>query len=97
MRFTIKFILFSVLSLLGVLLALSDLVGLRALNVANGNLRTVYDDRVLPLRDLKIISDAYAVFIVDASHKTRNGNFTWDESLTSVQKAKEDIRARWAG
>ncbi|AWJ83434.1 methyl-accepting chemotaxis protein [Azospirillum sp. TSH58] len=95
MRVTIKFILLSVLTLLGVLLALSDLIGLRALNVANGNLRTVHDDRVLPLRDLKIISDAYAVFIVDASHKARNGNFTWNESLTSVQTAKEDIRSRW--
>ncbi|WP_188260756.1 methyl-accepting chemotaxis protein [Azospirillum tabaci] len=95
MRFTIKFILLSVLSLLGVLLALSDLAGLRALNVANGNLRTVHDERVLPLRDLKIISDAYAVFIVDASHKVRNGNFTWDESLSSVRKAKDDIRERW--
>ncbi|MBB3266377.1 methyl-accepting chemotaxis protein [Azospirillum sp. OGB3] len=95
MKFTIKFILLSVLSLLGALLALSDLAGLRALNVANGNLRTVHDERVLPLRDLKIISDAYAVFIVDASHKARNGNFTWDESLSSVRKAKEAIRERW--
>ncbi|NUB23316.1 methyl-accepting chemotaxis protein [Azospirillum brasilense] len=95
MRFTIKFILLSVLSLLGALLALSDLAGLRALNVANGNLRTVHDERVLPLRDLKIISDAYAVFIVDASHKARNGNFTWNESLSSIRKAKDDIRERW--
>ena len=95
MRLTIKFVLLSVLGLLGALLGVSDLVGLRALDVANENLRTVHDDRVLPLRDLKIISDAYAVFVVDASHKARNGNFSWDESLSSVRKAKEDIRERW--
>ncbi|TWA62214.1 methyl-accepting chemotaxis sensory transducer with TarH sensor [Azospirillum brasilense] len=95
MRLTIKFVLLAVLGLLGALLGISDLVGLRALDVANENLRTVHDDRVLPLRDLKVISDAYAVFIVDASHKARNGNFTWDESLSSVRKAKDDIRERW--
>ncbi|MDQ2103050.1 methyl-accepting chemotaxis protein [Azospirillum isscasi] len=96
MRLTIKSILLAVLGLLGALLGLSDLVGLRALNVANDGLRSVHDERVLPLRDLKIISDAYAVFVVDASHKARNGNFTWDESLSSVRKAKDDIRSRWS-
>ena len=95
MRLTIKAILLCVLTLLGGLLAVSDLLGLRALSNSNEGLRTVYDDRVVPLRDLKIISDAYAVFIVDASHKARNGNFTWEESLSSVQKAKGDIRDRW--
>ncbi|WP_448205714.1 methyl-accepting chemotaxis protein [Azospirillum sp. sgz302134] len=95
MRITIKAVLLSVLALLGGLLALSDLIGLRALHNADAGLRSVYEDRVVPLRDLKVISDAYAVYIVDASHKARNGNFSWDESLTSVEKARGDIRARW--
>ncbi|GAA4247207.1 HAMP domain-containing protein [Azospirillum formosense] len=96
MRLSIKLLLLVVLNLLGLLLAVSDVVGLRALNMANADLRSVHDDRVLPLRNLKIISDAYAVFIVDASHKARNGNFTWDESLASARKAKEDIRSHWS-
>ncbi|MBK4718245.1 HAMP domain-containing protein [Azospirillum sp. YIM DDC1] len=96
MRLSIKVLLLVVLNLLGVLLAVSDVAGLRALNMANADLRSVHDDRVLPLRNLKIISDAYAVFIVDASHKARNGNFTWDESLASTRKAKEDIRSHWS-
>ena len=95
MRLTIKSILLCVLAMLGGLLAVSDLLGLRALHISNQGLRTVYDDRVVPLRDLKIISDAYAVFVVDASHKARSGLFTWEESLASVRKAKADIRERW--
>ena len=95
MRFTIKVVLLSVLSCLSGLLALNVLIGLGALQSANHGLKMVYEERVVPLRDLKIISDAYAVFIVDASHKARNGNFTWDESLASVQKAKGDIASRW--
>ena len=95
MRITIKRVLVGVLALLGGLLALSDVLSLRALGIANRDLRTVYEDRVVPLRDLKIISDAYAVFIVDASHKVRTGNIPWETSLASVEKAKADIRARW--
>ncbi|MBP2312122.1 methyl-accepting chemotaxis protein [Azospirillum soli] len=95
MRITIKVVLLTVLALLGGLLALSDLVGLRALGIANKDVKIIYEDRVVPLRDLKIISDAYAIFVVDASHKARDGAFSWEESLASAQKAKADIGSRW--
>ncbi|MCW2245800.1 methyl-accepting chemotaxis protein [Azospirillum fermentarium] len=92
---TIKFVLLLVLSCLGGLLLISDLIGLRALENANEDIKTVYEDRVVPLRDLKVISDAYAVFIVDASHKVRNGNFTWADGAASVARAEADIKSRW--
>ena len=95
MRMTIKFVLLLVLSCLGGLLLISDLIGLRALENANEDIKTVYEDRVVPLRELKVISDAYAVFIVDASHKVRNGNFTWADGAASVAKAESDIKSRW--
>ncbi|NEO26827.1 MAG: hypothetical protein F6K03_08000 [Kamptonema sp. SIO4C4] len=38
----------------------------------NRQIQTIYDDRVVPLRQLKIVSDAYAVSIVDATHKAEN-------------------------
>jgi methyl-accepting chemotaxis protein len=34
----------------------------------------VYKEHVVPLRDLKVISDRFAVDVVDAAHKVRNGN-----------------------
>ncbi|WP_029007776.1 methyl-accepting chemotaxis protein [Azospirillum halopraeferens] len=95
MRLTVQFILLAVLATLGGLLVVSDIVGMRALQVANRNLATVHDDRVVPLRDLKIISDAYAVFIVDASHKVRNANVSWEEGQRSVSTAMAEIRQRW--
>ncbi|MFN8928226.1 MAG: methyl-accepting chemotaxis protein [Rhodospirillales bacterium] len=59
------------------------------------SMRTIYEDRVVPLRDLKIISDAYAVFVVDASHKVRNGNWDWPEAGESVATAREQIEKHW--
>ncbi|MFM2045272.1 MAG: hypothetical protein RLY86_3848 [Pseudomonadota bacterium] len=95
MRFTIKTVLLTVLVVLGLLLVTTGLVSWRALNTANDDLRDVYEARVIPLRDLKIISDDYAVFIVDASHKVRNGNWGWAEALTSVDQATTRIARTW--
>jgi methyl-accepting chemotaxis protein len=50
---------------------------------------------VLPLRNFKVIADAYAVAIVDASHKVRNGNMNWDQAAASVAKARSVIQAGW--
>ena len=55
-------------------------LGLFGMQSAVRSLETVYLDRVVPLRDLKKIADLYAVNIVDATHKARNGNFTKAES-----------------
>jgi methyl-accepting chemotaxis protein/aerotaxis receptor len=70
-------------------------LGLGGMEGSNDRLQTVYADRVVPLRDLKRISDDYAVFIVDASHKVRNGNFAWEEGVKSVATARSDIHALW--
>jgi methyl-accepting chemotaxis protein len=59
--------------------------GLYYLNQTVNGLKTVYLDRVIPLRDLKDISDAYAVSIVDATHKARNGNISYDEALDKLR------------
>jgi methyl-accepting chemotaxis protein len=59
-------------------------------------MQTVLDDRVIPLRDLKMISDAYAVDIVDTSHKVRGGSITFAKGLEKVQSSQKVIEERWA-
>ncbi|CAN1600843.1 methyl-accepting chemotaxis protein [Pseudomonas mediterranea] len=70
-------------------------LGLFGMQSAVRNLETVYLDRVVPLRDLKKIADLYAVDIVDATHKTRNGTFTKAESLTRIEQAQREIDQTW--
>ena len=48
------------------LLVVNGLIGVQSLKSVHNGLTTVYNDRVVPLRDLKLISDLYAVNIVDA-------------------------------
>ncbi|GAA3698360.1 methyl-accepting chemotaxis protein [Sphingomonas cynarae] len=57
--------------------------------------QTLLVDRIEPMRDLKIIADAYAVTIVDASHKARNGGMTWAEAERSVAAGRARIDTHW--
>jgi methyl-accepting chemotaxis protein len=61
----------------------------------NGYIEDMYTDHVATLDHVKKLSDDYAVYIVDASHKARNGNFDFAESEKSVRQAMADIRTEW--
>ena len=60
-------------------------------------LSSVYVDRVEPLRDLKAISDAYAVDIVDTTHKTRAGTVAFQEALASIERTRGVSAEKWRG
>jgi methyl-accepting chemotaxis protein len=62
---------------------------------ASRAMNELYAQRVVPLRHLKTVSDAYAVFVVDASHKLRNGNWGHTDATASITKAEADISAAW--
>ncbi|PJZ68857.1 chemotaxis protein [Leptospira perolatii] len=59
------------------------------------DISTIHHDRLVPLKLLKEISDNYAIFIVDCVHKTRSGEFTFEEGLASLDKADKQIRKSW--
>lgn len=78
------------------LLTLSlGVLGILSLNTTNKGLETVYKDRVIPLEQLKIISDLYAVNIVDTTHKLRNDNIQWDQAATNISAALTQIDSLW--
>jgi methyl-accepting chemotaxis protein len=60
-----------------------------------GALASVYVDRVEPLRDLKAISDSYAVDIVDTTHKARAGTVTPQEALAGIDRARDVSANKW--
>ena len=95
MRFSVRWALWTIFGLLGLGLIGGSWWSQQKLAETAASLDTVYLDRVVPLHNLKVISDAYAVMIVDASHKARNGNFTWSEAAQSVAAAEADIRRLW--
>ncbi|UNG18752.1 methyl-accepting chemotaxis protein [Stutzerimonas zhaodongensis] len=70
-------------------------LGVSTLKATVAGLNTVYLDRVVPLRDLKAVSDLYAVSIVDASHKARSGELGMAEAAAMVADSQKRIAAYW--
>jgi len=87
--------LYCLIGFMSAILVIIGLLGLYSARMSNDGLDTVYKDRVVPLKDLKAISDMYAVNIVDTSHKVRNGNLKWEEGRKSVDEAVKTIAEKW--
>lgn len=93
---TIRARLLTALSVLSVLLLAIAGTGWIALGSSNDGMKTVYQDRVQPLRDLKLVADAYAVSIVDAGHKARAGTVAFDATISTVEAASQLIKDSWS-
>ena len=94
-NFSVGTRLYGLIGFLSVLLIIIGSLGLYSAIRSNSGLDTVYKDRVVPLNDLKIIADMYAVNIVDTSHKVRNGNVSWEEGSRNVEQATLAIADKW--
>ena len=79
-----------------IFLIVSAVASFLALRSTEQGMETIYNDRVVPLGQLKIIADAYAVGVIDAVNKTNAGLFTAEEALKAVQLAQQQIKTEWA-
>ena len=93
MTIKMKLILLGLAGLLASLIIAG--LGLWGMSTNVQTVSSLYNDRVVPLRDLKQIADNYAVNIVDTSHKLRNGNIDWTEANNSMLKAQKLIHDKW--
>jgi methyl-accepting chemotaxis protein len=69
--------------------------GLVYLKKGTNALETVYNDRVVCLKQLKMVADMYAVNIVDTCHEVRNGNLSWEQGLKNFDEANKVIVEQW--
>lgn len=71
------------------------ILAMSELGKANRGAETIYIDRVVPLKGLKVIADDYAVLIIDAVNKANSGLITGSEALSNVEHAIQDIDKEW--
>jgi methyl-accepting chemotaxis protein len=83
------------LILLGISIVLVGASGLFALNSASESTRSIVMARVEPLRELKMVADAYAVNIVESLQKVGSGVLTWQFGQSNVSNAKGVIKFQW--
>ncbi len=87
--------LYILVGFMSALLLVIGYLGLNSAQQSNQALDAVYRDRVIPLKDLKMIADMYAVNIVDTSHKVRSGALTWEAGQQNVEAALGVINQKW--
>ncbi|WP_448572098.1 HAMP domain-containing methyl-accepting chemotaxis protein [Trichothermofontia sp.] len=57
---------------------------------------TIYDDRVIPLQQLKIIADQYGFSIIDSVNKAHAGIITPQEAGQMIAQGMNEIESTWA-
>ena len=95
MNLTIKARLIGSLAALGVGMVAIGASGLVSTSIGQAKMQTVIADRVLPMQQLKAVSDLYAVNIVDAAHKARGGSITPADALNRINEARSKITPNW--
>ncbi|PIE25040.1 MAG: methyl-accepting chemotaxis protein [Neptuniibacter caesariensis] len=88
-----KLILISILPIVGIAIIIAT--SLFELENSDAGVSRIYEDRVVPLEDLKIIADNYAIYVIDAVNKANAGMISGKEALQDVQLARKDISEKW--
>ena len=68
-----------------------------SLHQANARIGTLYNDRVIPLQQIKQVSDAYTINLVDTSNKLLAGVITRDLALSNLNHAESTVTEAWQG
>ncbi|HEX5670045.1 MAG TPA: methyl-accepting chemotaxis protein [Sulfuricurvum sp.] len=85
-------LLIAAMSFIVIIIASYGALGMKG---CNNSFKDVYDNRIVPLNQLKAVADMYAVNIVDTCHKARNGNLTPKEAIANIKQAQSTIAKEW--
>ena len=78
-----------------VALLIVSFLSVRIMSDIEAGVDRIYQDRVVPLRQLKTIADDYAVAVIDAVNKADNGMMSAEQALAGVREARDDIAEHW--
>lgn len=69
--------------------------GIAGIKESNNGLESVYKNRVLPLKQLKVINDMFSTNIVSTGQKLQRGIITSAEAATNVDQALQIVDKEW--
>ena len=92
---TIKQRLVSVLTAIGLILLGTAALGNFALHWSHSSLKTVYEDRVVCLRQFSIIRDAYDD-IIDVSRMLRSKNIALSVAMEKIERDLSNLHTQWS-
>ncbi|MES2876866.1 MAG: methyl-accepting chemotaxis protein [Pseudomonadota bacterium] len=78
-----------------IMVALMAGFGFLKVKSTNQSITTIYDDRVVPLKQLKIVNDRYASDIIDAANKVAAGMMEPKNAVRQVTDATSKAAEQW--
>jgi len=90
----VKLLILLVLPIIALIAVL--LISLSELKRSHEGLENVYHNRVVPLKNLKVIADDYAVLIIDTANKVNAGLMDSNEAISNLDAATARIKEKWA-
>ena len=91
----VRTLLYAAIALQICLALFLGLLGVKGMYSTLNGLDAMYNHRVIPLRDLKVISDEYAVSVVNATQKVRDGTLTPEDGAAAMENARRLIDEKW--
>ncbi|MEH6443541.1 MAG: MCP four helix bundle domain-containing protein [Oceanospirillaceae bacterium] len=88
-----RVIVFSMLPILSFVCIL--ILALNELKDTGQGVNRIYTDTVVPLKDLKVVADDYAVRVIDAINKANTGLLTAEETDGVIVSAQSEAFQRW--
>jgi len=71
------------------------LLGYKGMVNDERSLQTTYTDQVVPLIDLKVAYDSYAVGVVDTCHKLSAETISWEDARKAITAATTSADRSW--
>src|SRR4051812_39576555 len=87
--------LYILVSALFLVIGIIGINGENDLKAVNGSLETVFKDRVLCLKQLKVISDMYLINIRGTTQKIKDGGVDFKTSKKKIIRAQKEIKSNW--
>jgi methyl-accepting chemotaxis protein len=78
-----------------IMVALMATFGFMKVRSTNQSITTIYDDRVVPLKQLKIVNDKYSADIIDAANKVSAGLMEPKNAVKQVTDATSKATEQW--
>jgi len=71
------------------------LVGLQSIKASNDTLRNMYTNRIITLQQLKLMSDALTVNVIDTCHKVSDNHMAWALGRNKLAEGASTIKIEW--
>nr|NQU90173.1 MCP four helix bundle domain-containing protein [Bacteroidota bacterium] len=91
----ISTVLYALVFLIAIIMGVTAVLTIRSLGEINQGTKTMFDDRVVPLQRLKIVSDRLVIDIVNTTYDMNHNTLEWGKGSRFIEEALADIRINW--